>query len=438
MRNSIVNGYKSRIVVSLLLGCGMLGCMSLEEKLASSDYETRKSGEIELFQNAVRSGKESELRNAISRMTCGEVLASAVMSVNSVDLKKLAIGRIEDDRMLASLAVYAGDMEVQGAAVEKMKDQPLLLATYEAVTNADLKIKVIGRMVPEMVAALPYDRCLAKRWNCVSNETILVKIIVNDLHEIPEKDWQPLITKATEKADKKVRNEIESELALLYAEHYDSLTKEAREVVVANLKDSTLLEKMITKVDDYEIEKAERAWKDNVSQAQEAVEYAEKEVEKSQQRVKQCREKLDFLILPKAKAWLEKTEKELALVKREAEQQKRNRPRFAYVKSLHGRVAIYEKLGDDLLIKHANEQMKDLPAFHDYKKFDAWNDLNAMAANIKDDSRRQGYWRKMLEIIGKEEEKSDGKTVSYFFLGETTNYKWTEKDTVIAKRVVAT
>ena len=426
------------IIAMFLFGGFITGCMSLEEKLASSDYETRKSGEIELFQNAARSGNESELRSAISRMTCSDVLASVVMSVDSVDLKMLAIGRIEDDRMLASLAVYAGNMEIQGDAVEKMKDQQLLLATYEAVTNADLKVKVIGRMAPTVIAVLPYDRCLAKRWDCVSNAAVLLKIIENDLQEIPEKDWQSLITKATEKADKKVRNEIESALAWQYANHYDSMSKEARDILVANLHEPMLLEKMITKVNDYEIKRAEHAWENNVSWKRRPREQAEKSVELLREEVKREEKILFSQNLEKYKEDLRAAEENLSRAKKAEQEVLDSKPRFFYVKSIYGRLAIHEKLGDDVLVKHANEAMKGLPKFHDYEKFDAWNDLNSMVANIKDASSRQNYRRKMLEIIGKEEEESDGKTVSLLFFGETTNYKWTEHDTEIAKRVVGT
>jgi hypothetical protein len=362
------------VIVALFLFGGFItsitGCMSLEEKLASSDYETRKAGEAELWQNAVRSGNESELRSAISRMTCRENLWAVVLIVDSVDLAKLALSKIEDTFLLAFLADNVNNVEIRGLVVERIadKDPTYFWTRYEKLPNAE-KEKLLGRMAPAVIASLPYNRCLVKRWNCVSRATVLAQIIENDLQEIPEKDWQPLITKAMENSDEKVHGEIEAALALQYASHYDSMSKEARGVLLANLQEPTLLEKMIMK--------------------------------------------------PKENA------------------EKGDKPKSIYVQSSHGRVAICEKLGDDVLVKHANEAMKDLPKFHDYEKFDAWDDLNLTVANIKDVSLRQGYWRKMLEIIGKEEAESDGETE--WFLGiDITHYKWTEHDTAMVKRGVST
>lgn len=420
------------VLVGVLI---MSGCMSLEERLASSDYATRKDAETELYQNAIRQGSQTEVKNAVNRMTCPDLLAAVASSKNHPsEITKLAVGKISEDKWLSAVAVYATDADVQNLAIAKMNDQALLLAVYKNLKCKDLRIKVIERLDSESLAKIPYSSEFAAQWKKISNQAILAKIISNDLAKVPESEWSELIGRVT---DEREKNNVQLSLAYVYAKEYGGLSDEVRGLLVNSINDKAIIEEMVTEPDRNEInrEKEQRNYARKMIQRK--IQRAESDVEEWKKFVRKAEEKWHFNDAKKNKERLAKCEKELESARAEERAFLASAPKHIYVDDEEARAPLYGKLGDEFLVKYADEMVKKLDAFHEDGSSARWDAINGVVAKMVKSDNKIKYYSKILSEIARDEKESDGKSWSAPIFGLSgTNHKWSRNDEIKAQMFV--
>jgi len=119
----------SKITFLAFGGLVLAGCMSLEERLASSDIRVRNEAERELVFNAYKCGApKSERLAAIKRVKNQNFLEYLAMSANdsSKDDGLAAVENIEDVPVLIKVAQNAASMDVRKAASTKIQDEKVL------------------------------------------------------------------------------------------------------------------------------------------------------------------------------------------------------------------------------------------------------------------------------------------------------------------------
>lgn len=391
------------------------GCMSLEERLASDDYETRKSAESELYTSAIRTGKEREVLSAVKRITCDELLAAIAISENPKSITRGAVEKMTDEKWLSSVAVHSKVPEVQAIAIGKLKNQALVLEVYNLVKSDALKMKAVERMDSESVAKIPYTPMLAARWRDIKNQDVLAEIISRDLFKIDETVWNELMSRITHGAIKK---KVQRSLAYVYAEQFDSLSEYAKKCLVANIDDKGIVEEMITKPDRHEVRREAETRKWTIERLERAIIGEEKEVRtyaSSTPRGKHAR-----TLLMKHKSELQ------AIVAA--------RPRKIFVEDVTARIPLYEKLGDDHLTKILKMKMKDLGSFHN-AEIEQWEECQAIVSALKDVAERKRYYMCFLSEIIDDEVKADGKSGSVLGFSYT-NHKWNTVDKERAQHFV--
>ena len=423
--NEIIEYMKKNLTMMLLCAMAIVtiaGCASLEERLASADYETRKDAETELYSNAINSGSESEVLSAVNRMTCDDLLAAVAASTNPEKITRAAVEKMKEEKWLSSVAVYGKSMEIQKIAIGKMQDQDLLLEVYRSLSDEQLRFKAVERMRPETIAKLPYSSAMAIRWKDISSQQLLERIVARDLTKVPESEWGALIAKITDEA---LHDKVQESLAYVYASNYDSLSDGAKSILVANISDKDILEEMITEPDERELEREER---DRISKQKRI----KRSIEQEESRVAYWKGQSGS---ESHKRNLRDAQQKLAQHQEELRKLKEDAPRHIYVQDESGRAPLYEKLGDGFLVKMANEKMKGLRNFHEGDSA-KWDECNAVVGKIKSQELRVGFYAQFLTKIGKDEEESDGKTVSCAFFGSYTHYRWTSADAAKAQMFV--
>lgn len=403
----------------------IVGCMSLEERLASTDYETKKDAEAELYANAIRTGRESEVLAAIKRMTTDEILAAVAVSSNPENITKTACEKIREDKWRSAVAVYGKSIEVQKVAISEMKDQALLLEVYKTVTNEQLKVEVIEKLNPENIAKLPYSPAMAKCWKSIANQTLLGKIIIKDLMKVDKSEWKLLIDKITDSA---TLEKIQLALAYAYVEHYDSLSDQTRKCLISKLTDKNVIEKMITEPNKSEVEDMERTRKYKMSAIEERINKAKTPVIELEKAVARYKSEGNSREAESCQEDLNKWKAKLAQYQEELRQFKASAPRKIYVDDENGRMPLYEKFGDDSLVKLINKKMENLGDIHD-GDITKWHQCYNIVQKIRSLDIRIKYYGAFLSKIAKDEVRCDGSTVEVPFFGSITSHKWGESDT---------
>ena len=409
------------------------GCMSLEERLASSDYETRKDAETELYTAAVRSGSENEVLQAVSRMTCDELLASVATAQNSRSIAKSAVEMMKDEKWLAAVVMYSKDAAIQSSAIAKIRNQALLLELYKKIDDETVKSKVVERMDPTTFAKIPYSSAMAKRWKSILDQQLLAKIIAKDLIAVPSSEWGELTAKVT---DEFLKEGIQESLAWTYASNFDALSEEAKRFLVDNITDKAIAEEMVREPD----------W----SRIKSDDDYLQSQLTWEKRNIADATKNMNFhLNVAKeyeAQWWLD------TKAQREAENQKKiaasyrkklvesqsklrrleeSAPRRLYVKDESGRLAILEKFGDDFVSKFVDEKIKSLKVFHAGES-EKWDECNTLVSKIRSENLKLKYYRQLLEKIDDDERRSDGGVG--LFGGRI--YKWSSDDTMKAQMFV--
>ena len=133
----------------------LVGCMSLEERLASSDAKIKKDAEIELYQIAVATRNDVEVEKAINRITSNEVLARIAAHSEEYIARK-AVARMNEDQWLFGVASKAKHQSVKVAAVSKIKSQKLLIDLYNDLYIDYKGINIDEAEFKELTKLSPY------------------------------------------------------------------------------------------------------------------------------------------------------------------------------------------------------------------------------------------------------------------------------------------
>ncbi len=142
------------LIASMVLSMALVGCMSLEERLASSDAKIKKDAEIELYQIAVATRNDVEVEKAINRITSNEVLARIAAHSEEYIARK-AVERMNEDQWLYGVASMSKHQSVKVAAVSKIKSQKLLVdlyndlyIDYRGMSRAEAELKELTKLSP--------------------------------------------------------------------------------------------------------------------------------------------------------------------------------------------------------------------------------------------------------------------------------------------------
>lgn len=423
---------KKLSAVTALVGL-ICGCMSLEERLASSDYETRKEAETELYTSAVRSGSETEVLQAVSRMTCDELLAAVATTRNSQSITKPAVEKMKDEKWLAAVAMYSKDAAIQSSAIAKIRNQALLLELYKKIDDETVKSKVVARMDPTTFAKIPYSSAMAKRWKSILDQQLLAKIIAKDLIAVPSAEWGELTAKVT---DESLKEGLQESLAWAYASNFDALSEEAKKFLVDNITDKAIAEEMVREPDWSEVKSEDARLQRELAQIRRYISDETEQMNGDLREVKkyEARWVLDSNEqgrLERYKGSAAEHRKKLDEYQTQLRKLEESAPRRLYVKDETGRQTILEKFGDEFISKFADEKIKALKDFHAGES-EKWDECNTLVAKIRSENLKLKYYRQLLEKIDDDERHSKGGVG--LFGGRL--YKWSSDDSMKAQLFV--
>lgn len=107
----------------------LAGCMSLEERLASSDASVRRNAEYELVRQSYKNGSQKDRLAAIERVTDQELLFALAKQAKDSTAKEgaAAVAKVTDNARVLQVATESAVAEVGNAALAKVTD----VAAYE-------------------------------------------------------------------------------------------------------------------------------------------------------------------------------------------------------------------------------------------------------------------------------------------------------------------
>ncbi len=209
---------RTTLLVSMFAGLSVImGCMSLEERLASNDPTIKRNAEYELVANSRQTGSETDRIAAIKRVTNTELLMEIALTAQSEQKKKhgnvpstirdgmAAVTKITDQNALSELAVKAVAEEIKITAIERLTNQKCLIEVYEksydATSNSyDMTIRrhILPRLNGTSLAIIPYADDLIPYWKNISDQRILAKIYRDGYQTLDESAKQAIIDKLTD------------------------------------------------------------------------------------------------------------------------------------------------------------------------------------------------------------------------------------------------
>ena len=393
--------YISNIIRAMM--CVILsGCLSLDERLASSDYSTRKDAEYELYANAAKTGDEKSTIDAVNRLTCDEVLADIAISGKSQNVRAIAATKIRDNRSLYSVVTKSTDCKIKVVAINNMTDQAMILSVYNEQTEEPVKLAAIGRMDSATTAKLPYSSMLAKRWQDISSQEVLKTIIENDLLKVPQSEWTGLLSKIT---DEKLKQDVQWSLAFVYATNSDSLPDEAKRIILDNISQGDIIEKMITPihgVTDEEFKDRRKIDFAECAAAEQAIAKYKGEQDLLMGRKKEAKSAFEGNRLNKRIQEIqERIDHARNVVKRLG-----NRRNFVYVPDVDARVSLYAKASDKTLSDVLDKKMDTLRHFYS-SDIDQWEECATLISKIRAQDVKAAKYIKLLVKIADERDKDE-------------------------------
>ena len=149
------------INLCLLLAATVAGCMSLEERLASSDPKVRNLAEFELVQNSRKEGAEADRIAAIRRVTNQELLVQVATTAreehSTIPDGLAAIECLKSETDLAKVAKDAVSSKVRVAALKRITNH----GTVQDLAKSTCDIAVLDQARAILKEELPkevYDR----------------------------------------------------------------------------------------------------------------------------------------------------------------------------------------------------------------------------------------------------------------------------------------
>lgn len=407
--------YISNIIRAMM--CVILsGCLSLDERLASSDYSTRKDAEYELYANAAKTGDEKSTIDAVNRLTCDEVLADIAISGKSQNVRAIAATKIRDNRSLYSVVTKSTDCKIKVVAINNMTDQAMILSVYNEQTEEPVKLAAIGRMNSDTIAKLPYSSSLATKWRDINDQRILKEIIENDLLKVPDVEWDDLFAKVT---DESLRTEVEWLLAFTYSMHCESLSESAKKVLLDKIVNPDIIQKMlIRRLDDEGIRTLHPSVarmiikRGGLGSTEEEIKQRRNALlagyTKGKDRIAQLKnekeQRVQEMKAPRSESKNGQIRRKIADIDKEIERYESIVSDYPimmklllYVPYADARIPLYSKLSDESLASVCDKNLRSIEDFH-ADKIEEWNECATIVGNIKaQDIRTQKY----IDLLGK-------------------------------------
>ncbi len=391
--------YMSKLIGTLIC-LALVGCMSLDERLASSDYNTRKKAEIELYSTATKTGNEEATIATINRISCDEVLASISISGKSIAIRSAAATKIKGNKYLYEVAIKSTDKKAKAIAINNMTDQAMLFNAYNKLTENDLKIAALGRMNSDTIAKLPYSSSLATKWRDINDQRILKEIIEKDLLKIPDAEWQELIAKVT---DEYLKADVEWSLASTYSGHYDSLSDEAKNILLANIADMDVIAEMIAierwRSEEEFIKERKKVFENHAYIKKELARLREEEAHLEQKKKKEK----DAYKANRISEKIAGISNAIQDFLKDEMQYNNLMKKMVCVPNVEARIPLYSKLPDEILSKVLDKKFERLGSFNG-GNIERWNECATIVANIEtQDIRTQKYIDLLVKIAGEED-----------------------------------
>ena len=216
----------------MVLSMMLVGCMSLEERLASSDAKIKKDAEIELYQIAVATRNDVDVMKAVNRITSNEVLAR-IAAHSGENIAQKAVERMNEDQWLFSVASTAKSPLIKQSAASKIKSQKWLLDLYKEIKSQREKTsqkereeerKIVlqldktkrreyfeekGRLARIVLEKMDYDTLVkagvplgslyAKHWRQIEDAKILARMFKDSIGVLSEDEQKELAAKLVAK-----------------------------------------------------------------------------------------------------------------------------------------------------------------------------------------------------------------------------------------------
>lgn len=186
------------LIASVVMSMALVGCMSLEERLASSDAKIKKDAEIELYQIAVATRNDAEVVKAINRITSNEVLAR-IAAHSEENIARKAVARMNEDQWLCGVATMSKFPSVQESAASKIKSEERLFDLYNDPGASLIREIVIKRMGAGTLARIPYNKDLILAWRNIEDAKILARMFKDSIGVLSEVEQKELAMKLVTK-----------------------------------------------------------------------------------------------------------------------------------------------------------------------------------------------------------------------------------------------
>jgi len=228
-------------VVSCLFLCG---CMSLESRLQSEDYETRKDAEIELYRLACEVHDEDQIWQAIERITCDEVL-SLIAARMSTDDDMLKVARCM--KQSSWIAAFILDCPSESVAMELVVrlDQKDVVKVYRCAKSTGLKVACLNSLQEVSLQQLPYDSLMSSEITNITNRAVFRKVLESDFASIGERDQLNVLEGMS--WGSKINADLQEEIARSYKMNYSKLSNATKDEMCRRITDAEVVRRLLVR-----------------------------------------------------------------------------------------------------------------------------------------------------------------------------------------------
>ena len=199
----------------LIGGAVLSGCMSLDERLASSDIQVRHAAEAELWSLARTSEEQMAAVKRMGNPDCLSQIALtsdspvALAAFNKVktdqypilaakarshSVRKAALAKISDAEGIVYVFSNSNDEAVKNGALEKISSAEVLEKLYAAESQDAWRKRILQRLPAESFTRL-HSPDFAQRWRQIDDERTLAKIVRDGCGQMSNADLAEIMAK---------------------------------------------------------------------------------------------------------------------------------------------------------------------------------------------------------------------------------------------------
>ena len=191
---------------AILVLASMSGCMSLDERLASSDPTIKREAEIELIRDSFKKGTKQQRLAAVEKVTYQDILIAVAKSA-TLDTKEegvASVAKITDKKELAQIAKVSRVKDVSVAACQKIADQEICFDLAQNAALAETRLVAYEQLQDQVrllsVAQSAMDRAikLAAMKRVIDKEKLL-PIAFASVTPVRENRGESKVNSATDK-----------------------------------------------------------------------------------------------------------------------------------------------------------------------------------------------------------------------------------------------